>query len=255
MCGIFISCSSYCYRDPPDEILARLARRGPDSLRNVSRTISSKVGTYQPSWYLKATSSVLSLRSIDVVHQPVVDQHGQSESFLSWNGEAWRFDGSPLEADDTKFIYHRLVAAASSHCFKLQRTSKSANCINQGIVTALSKIGGPYAFAFYDSNSRILYYGRDALGRRSLLIRWPSHSAIEISSIGGDRGNGDWREVDAGGIYVLDLALKVTSGQAINSSSRSDKSLLPMFIPYQTEHNPNFEPISLVRFERNLIMY
>ena len=251
MCGIFISCSSSHHRDPSDEILTRLASRGPDSLGSVLRMIDSKVGAYQHSWYLKAISSVLSLRSTAISNQPIIDRSGQSESFLSWNGEAWKFDGNQLDTNDAEFIYHRLMIATSFHNAQMQRASGSSNRVSEAVVTAMSKTSGPYAFVFYDGHSRVLYYGRDILGRRSLLIRWPSPTSIEISSVGGDRAQGNWEEVNAGGIYVLDLAARATSDQIIEPSSESDKVPSPIFLPYQTQDDSNSLSSSLVRQERN----
>ena len=45
-----------------------------------------------------------------------------------------------------------------------------------GVPELLSRLRGPWALAYWDAASRRLWFGRDAIGRRSLLVHWPDVS-------------------------------------------------------------------------------
>jgi len=49
----------------------------------------------------------------------------------------------------------------------------------------LSKIKGPWALIYWQAKSKTLWFGRDAFGRRSLLVHWPSlnDSRLLLSSV------------------------------------------------------------------------
>jgi len=47
-----------------------------------------------------------------------------------------------------------------------------------GCRNALGGLQGPYAFMFYHSGLQRLYYGRDPLGRRSLVVATMTESTI-----------------------------------------------------------------------------
>ncbi|KAK1816652.1 hypothetical protein LTR12_008905 [Friedmanniomyces endolithicus] len=73
---------------------------------------------------------------------------------------------------------------------------------------ALARILGPYAFVYHDLSNGILYFGRDFLSRRSLLIRKTPDGALLISSVAGVVSGQDetaWSEVEADGLYYIDL--------------------------------------------------
>ena len=246
MCGIFVSLGVSCPTYPSDDILARLKKRGPDSLQQISRVIEPEKGRGQSSRYLTAVSSVLSMRGKGLIAQPVTDRIGLSSSFLSWNGEAWKFDSERLGIQDTDFIYRRLCATIEVSLDRQRSESDSPAPVIQAVLNTLSKISGPYAFVFYDSVNRLIFYGRDALGRRSLLIRWLSSHAIEISSVSGEPVNDGWAEIDAGGIYVLDLASGTTSDDA-HSHSKGETLSPPLLIPWQFAEQLGTSPYLLVR--------
>ncbi|KAL5725783.1 hypothetical protein ACHQM5_008888 [Ranunculus cassubicifolius] len=50
-------------------------------------------------------------------------------------------------------------------------------CIREGkipVLGLLSRVKGPWALIYWQSHSRTLWFGRDAFGRRSLLVHWPT---------------------------------------------------------------------------------
>lgn len=79
------------------------------------------------------------------------------------------------------------------------------------ILEILQKIEGPYAFVYYKAKLNKLYFGRDCLGRRSLLWYKSENGPFMLSSVGmapkaEDENKGVWGEVPANGIYHIDLA-------------------------------------------------
>ncbi|KAI6031922.1 asparagine synthase-domain-containing protein [Pisolithus microcarpus] len=74
------------------------------------------------------------------------------------------------------------------------------DCTPDSVPGLLGNVEGPYAFVFYDSSSEKLYFARDPLGRRSLLIHKPSplFPYLLLSSVS---------ELRTEGIFCLDVGL------------------------------------------------
>jgi len=73
---------------------------------------------------------------------------------------------------------------------------------------ALAEISGPYAFVYHDASNGILFFGRDFLGRRSLLTLTTADGDLLISSVAGEQCKSEdppWFEVEADGVYYVDL--------------------------------------------------
>lgn len=235
MCGIYISCNQSQHTHPPSDIISELRCRGPDSIQ--TRLVSG----LRP-WYLTAVSSVLSLRGDDIVCQPIFDDPESSQCFLMWNGEVWRYGETVLHGNDTRFIFHLLLQSVKNVWLsKLSRKSAI-----QVVADTLSKVTGPFAFVFLDAFHQILYYGRDILGRRSLLLHRPSISSIEISSTAGEAQKSQFQEIKSDGIYMLDLASAPTT-HALGEISDRPPAIAPLHIPWQGLTNPRIFDISMVR--------
>ncbi|KAL2255574.1 hypothetical protein VTK26DRAFT_3100 [Humicola hyalothermophila] len=75
------------------------------------------------------------------------------------------------------------------------------------VLDVLRAVEGPFAFVFYDAVAGAVVFGRDRLGRRSLVMREGEAGGLELCSVAGMMGGGGemWREVEADGIYVLRL--------------------------------------------------
>ena len=207
MCGIYLACRQDHVQDPTSTIRRDLASRGPDCCKSIGRTIQrpafadvSQSATEQPSTYLTFISTVLSLRGDDVVEQPLVDP--ASQSILCWNGEAWNIDGRSVTGNDATAVFDFLIKRTN-----LGDSSSSARdaCHVSRVIDAFSRITGPYAFVFYDANSSQIFYGRDILGRRSLLVNKHQQSSIIISSICDSDScpEEEWVEVEPNSIHVL----------------------------------------------------
>ncbi|KAF3920882.1 hypothetical protein ABW21_db0206137 [Orbilia brochopaga] len=190
-----------------------VARRGPDSL--------STVEIAADSFRLTFCASVLSLRGTAVVPQPLYSRSGHSteasEYVLCWNGEAWRFDGEAFGPDenDTQLIFDKLSSCGGR------------------VHDVLQQIEGPYAFVFYDGPRKKLWFGRDWLGRRSLLLKKasPGTPDITICSIADSQNTCQWDEVEADGFYFIDLAAPQQPGSNIQHQPIQTISFIS-----QTEH-------------------
>ncbi|KDQ19731.1 hypothetical protein BOTBODRAFT_375199 [Botryobasidium botryosum FD-172 SS1] len=158
MCGIL--CSFALHPGDQDEtystLIARLREanqlRGPDS--NKSHLVA--VGQSTPSDHLLVSfyASVLHLRGDHVVPQPHI---GEGGNILCWNGEI--FDGIDVapEQNDGALLFSLLQSTDSNR-----------------VPDVLKRVEGPYAFIYYHRHSNRLFFGRDPLGRRSLLIHKPT---------------------------------------------------------------------------------
>ncbi|RMZ82123.1 hypothetical protein DV737_g2232, partial [Chaetothyriales sp. CBS 132003] len=210
MCGIFFSISYGKPLDPDEQTVARLQARGPDSFCKLALSVEPDCQTTElaESIHLTFCSSVLALRG-DVVHtQPLLDP--ATKSLLCWNGEAWKYDGQEVSGNDSQAIFDALLTADEDEC---------------AIISTMSKVSGPFAFVYYRAPSHTVYFGRDRLGRRSLLIDESGKDRLTLCSIAPERRGASWAEVNtaclhsvsvkSGSIEVQDLAWAQT-GAAIN---------------------------------------
>jgi asparagine synthetase B (glutamine-hydrolysing) len=134
---------------------------------------------------------------MEVTAQPLISPSGD---ILCWNGEIWQ--GLSVEDDENDGL-------------KLLEELTSGIQVWQ----VMGQIEGPWAMVFYDSSERKLWYGRDCLGRRSLMRKTlPETGELLFSSVGVDMDA--WDEVGVEGLWCLDLQ------EFLNSNSRNDVSIL-----------------------------
>ena len=211
MCGIFFSCSPEQHRPPSDTLLNDLRRRGPDGANSVTPSVAPDISAsrnsgsemQKPAYLLTFLSTVLSLRGNSVVGQPLQDL--ESGSLLCWNGEAWKVGGQNVQGNDAECVFDLFLGATRRHSDNADDTLITHDHSLQSVAEMLSSITGPYAFVFYDAQHHRVFYGRDALGRRSLLRRQYSATTIVLSSICDSAEPENWIEVEADGIYVYDM--------------------------------------------------
>lgn len=215
MCGIFCSVSATEHLVPSKRHCLLLGKRGPDSSREL-RQKSENV-------YLTCFSTVLALRGHHTVVQPV--QHSDyPDAFLCWNGEAWKTHGEPISGNDSNVVF----ATISSQIKALNNGDASASS-TEAMQQALNLITGPYAFVYYDPHSDTLFFGRDPLGRRSLMYRVDENGNFIVSTISGQQEQG-WHEVEADGVYSLHLKSFYTSAQR-------NEPCTPTCLPYLSSPN------------------
>lgn len=193
MCGIFCSISLDVAVKPDQQTLENLRARGPDSIKeHVVVLPTSREDINGPETLtLTFVSTVLALRGDQIQDQPLVD--AATASVLCWNGEAWKVDNSIVAGNDTCRVFELLLAASN------------ASQPRGEILKMLTSIAGPFAFVYFDANSSTLYYGRDKLGRRSLMISRDAASSIVISSNSTNSNYSTCNEIDTTAIYALEL--------------------------------------------------
>lgn len=165
-----------------------LWQRGPDSMRSLRFAMKERLTN------LSLLSSVLHLRGPDshVSRQPIV--HQVTGNALLWNGEVFggvsQFE---LAQNDTELV-SRLLA---QHCADVD-----------DLTDILETVHGPWAFAYFRRTDNTLFFGRDKLGRRSLVWRKSNTSGdffskFELCSTGFGLDNGDWQEVPTTGVFSI----------------------------------------------------
>ncbi|TFK87953.1 hypothetical protein K466DRAFT_521683 [Polyporus arcularius HHB13444] len=157
MCGILFSLRSTSLDDRPldhynslfPKLAGAIAARGPDAQDTLHYNVAQLTVTF--------CASELRLRGETFVTQPHRDSEG---NVLCWNGEI--FEGlsvAAAENDGTKLLY------------------ALAQCRNAyDVSSTFGTIEGPYAFLYYHRSTNMLCFGRDPLGRRSLLVHYPDAS-------------------------------------------------------------------------------
>lgn len=243
MCGIFFSCSQEEHRLVSYALLNDLKRRGPDGADTkslsvtletaASRTSGSK--PQKPTYFLNFFSTVLSLRGKSAVSQPLRDQ--ESGSLLCWNGEAWKIGNQPIQGNDAEYVFDVLLSAVKEHSDNADDTLAFPNRSLQVVLDVLSSVTGPYAFVFYDARHHRVFYGRDPLGRRSLLVRRSSTTSIVLSSICDPTESEGSMEVEADGIYVLDLTADADLADDVDGV---------IHVPWVADHSKSVLTLTLV---------
>ncbi|KAI8954433.1 asparagine synthase-domain-containing protein [Xylaria longipes] len=192
MCGIHATLTTSSQPGLTSELKQSLINRGPDHFGQAQRELPGTISGRRLSLYF--TSTVLALRGDHVAKQPLEEDAGTG-SVLCWNGEAWRINGQPVCGNDGEAVFSMLQSSASP----------SGQARETHVVEVLRSIEGPFAFVYYDSAAGRVYYGRDRLGRRSLLIKPSSETgSITLSSIASVPTSG-WEEVSSCGIWSIDL--------------------------------------------------
>lgn len=229
MCGIWFSCSLQHPILPDDQILTLLRNRGPDSLNIIQRKIQSNSPSTSLGQDLENTdihlvcvASVLSLRGTKTVSQPLLNE--ASGSLLCWNGEAWKLDGEPIHGNDAKIVFKSLLGFAGRYPHDSGAEPEERAAALAAVKKTTDAISGPYSFVFYDGLSQRVFYGRDPMGRRSLLIKSSMSQGLVISSISDGSSSGTWDEIESDSIYVFDLASHSPLKEDLNPKESFEKS-------------------------------
>ncbi|KAL5518997.1 hypothetical protein ACEPAH_680 [Sanghuangporus vaninii] len=160
--------------------------RGPDAQESVRFTLSSDKGFPLD---VRFFASELRLRG----DKPIVQPHVDSGNVLCWNGEI--FEGIEMEASENDGI-------------KLFETIKQIENPSLELPAVFQSIEGPYAFCYFHKPSKRIYFGRDPLGRRSLLIHRPTSQKpylIVASVSAGANSFYDFEEIDTVQFHYTDL--------------------------------------------------
>lgn len=218
---------------PDEDVLKLLQRRGPDSTSCAqlthcrAREAISLHHERDGNVFLTFTSTVLSLRGSQTVTQPLQD--ADNSHFLCWNGEAWSIAGQPATGNDTEAVFELLTSALSG-----------SHHLNSGLTTpiitvarCMATVAGPYAFVFYDKPAGKVYLGRDFLGRRALLWRASESGDLLVSSVTSGSHDNAWTEVEADGIYCIDVNATPVQQNDPDSLPGINSSFAISKVPYQ----------------------
>ncbi|KAL3420680.1 asparagine synthase [Phlyctema vagabunda] len=233
MCGIHCSISTGAIHAPSPALSTLLCQRGPDHTGQCQSQVvvgsGSNASGEKHVFSLSFTSTVLALRGGQITCQPFQDHvHG---SVLCWNGEAWSVDNQPVEGNDGQVLFSLLVSASNA--------SHTAGDAAAAILAVVKSLAGPFAFIFFDKAHNQVFFGRDCLGRRSLLYNIDERSAyMEFASVA-DPTRGNWKEVEADAIYMLSLDEAVPSRGSNDSGSLQSESILPLSKHLWTQNGSN----------------
>ncbi|XP_067014543.2 asparagine synthetase domain-containing protein 1 [Anabrus simplex] len=181
MCGIFV----YLVRCPHDPMNERtisastwqsLLQRGPDYHSVICLESLCE-------WKFLFAGTVLWMQGEVLEKQPLIDDSGNS---LLWNGDI--FEG-PL-----------VTEGMSDTASLLKALNKSADN-NQSILDVLASVRGPFTFVYWNSLSQKMWFGRDRLGRHSLLWHMKGSEQLVLTSVGEKEIAYD--EVPAIGIFMI----------------------------------------------------
>jgi len=197
MCGIYCAISHHDCTPLTASLKSLLQSRGPDCFQHRTQEVPGPSAN-DPNVYISIASTVLALRGSSIISQPLL--HESIGSFLCWNGEAWKLNGQELSGNDSQIVFGHLLAAADG---------SDMSAAHVKIIDALGQISGPYAFVFYDSRHKKLYFGRDCIGRRSLLKSSNAKGDILLSSISDLNSSDQWVEVEADGVDFIDLGERI----------------------------------------------
>lgn len=236
MCGIhFTICASSPVR-PDGAVTQLLKNRGPDSFQQLDITVSPTVGNRlsgTQQYHIVFSSSVLSLRGDHTAVQPFQDR--ATGSVLCWNGEAWKIGERSVSGNDGEILFS-LLNPPETPIARDQLSQDNVRSRIKHIAVVFGSIRGPYAFVYFDALIDMVFFGRDGLGRRSLLSGTDSASVLTISSVCARTLEHNCDEVKANGIYVLDLWETTTDAQVP----------IPWHIPYSSESLLDSDAIHLV---------
>ncbi|CAN3502692.1 hypothetical protein DICA1_E16292 [Diutina catenulata] len=178
--------------DVISQLVDSVACRGPDLLNY-----------YVVSPHIHAFSSVLSLR------QPLVGQPVVVEDFvIQFNGEL--YNSECLDGNDTRFFADTLQ-------------TNLGKGRNQAVVDTINQLDGEFAFVVTDKASQVVYFGRDPVGKRSLVYQYQDGTLI-VASVGTGTGFTEVKNE----IIKFDIATAETEIIAYNPriSSGSPDSLI-----------------------------
>ncbi|NWR70652.1 ASND1 protein, partial [Centropus unirufus] len=192
MCGIccvVTLCSQHAIHDFFNkDMLFPLRRRGPDSSKQLIKTVSDL------SYECLFSGHVLHLRG-PMTPQPLEDANN---NIFLWNGEI--FNGVPVgdPENDTEVMFRHLTLCSSE----------------ADILSLFSSLWGPWSFIYYQASRHTLWFGRDYFGRRSLLWQFSNEvdNAFCLTSVSVYSKSGkQWQEVPASGIFKIDLEACATT--------------------------------------------
>ncbi|GMM38576.1 putative asparagine synthase [Saccharomycopsis crataegensis] len=163
-------------------LVPKILARGPNYASLMTHSISSPSSSIN----LRMFSSVLSLRA-PFTSQPISD----SRYILQFNGELYNEDlleNNVCNHNDTSYYSSKLAETLGTE---------------EEVIKVIRLIKGEFSYVVVDKVENKVYFGKDSVGRRSLFHRIED-GELYVSSIY-PHGESDWKDCEAGIIYVLNL--------------------------------------------------
>lgn len=239
-----------------------LVRRGPDHVGTDVRLLDT---TNLPRRrVLTLQASVMQMRQM-LVPQPVSIRWEQNSLCLAWNGEVYQRTTQTADANSNDSNANhtdssrqqqledvwsfqqsdaRLVALAIQEALQQQQQQQTCTATDneapetvllQVLTRVLSTlINAEFALCLVTDTA--VYYARDGLGRRSLLVfcpsqnKKPSNAIWELASVACHTKGGSWKEVEPGHVYCYNWRNGTTT-----SLSLSSFALCGLFVPESME--------------------
>ncbi|KAM9954500.1 hypothetical protein ACTFIW_003099 [Dictyostelium discoideum] len=193
-----------------NDIESRLINRGPDSIKSKLIEIKcfQKDIDKEISISMELISSVLGLRG-PLTIQPLTDENNGNT--LLWNGELFGGYEIGIHDNDTCLLLHLLSKINGN---ENENEEINENEIERELIEIMLKIKGPFAFLYWQEKKRKLWFGRDVLGRRSLLVNNETiindKPSLIISSMGSFPNGIDdsirlpkWDEINTFGLFSI----------------------------------------------------
>lgn len=118
---------------------------------------------------LHLSSSLLQLRGSSAV--PAPHHHPTTRNILLWNGEIFGGLDIPPGQNDGSLLLEALSTASTAAD---DTNSEGEEEEESPVIEVLSRIRGPWAVVFWQASTSTLWFGRDVMGRRSLLVQLPT---------------------------------------------------------------------------------
>ncbi|XP_020257651.1 asparagine synthetase domain-containing protein 1-like isoform X2 [Asparagus officinalis] len=165
---------------------------------------------------IELVGATLQLRGIRRVFQPLEDV---SRNLLVYNGEIFGGIHVADRFNDGQALLDELGNCCSCGFHEVDPLERFFCCNAKGkksVPEILSTIRGPWALIYWQEESNTIWFGRDAFGRRSLLVHWPTFddsrfvlsSVSALSSVRNDSVSAHshiyWEELPCG-IYSVNL--------------------------------------------------
>ena len=166
-----------------ERIEEAISRRGPDSTNHQTITCDGVDVTL--------VASLLALRGDKPFPQPV----SLGEHILIWNGEIF----------GNEYFRECVIEHGNDTICLLSHLSECAD--ETQVLNTLANIEGPFGFVYVNTRENYLLFGRDILGRRSLLYCVNDEGTdLIISSVACHvPGFSQWRSIGVNGIFKLSL--------------------------------------------------
>lgn len=183
-----------CSRTPTvEDLLTPLLRRGPDQTNKHELAVGEHIT-------IQAISTVLSLRG--TIDNRSTDDSGngrRSEVMVLFNGEIYAHGNVELEGtdSDTKFLKNLV-------CGVIYREDQIED---EGVrlLAELDALKGPWSVIIWSPVTKRLYFARDRVGRRSLLIQVVQNESVVVTSTPPAHLHKNFLEVPPNGLIYLDF--------------------------------------------------